>query len=105
MALQNSEVETRSASGNESVAPFTLEDVNKALAASHEEERRELAEDGFLTTQEWAAMWDKTERTAQRKLGQLRAIGLLETREVVRIGLAGQRCVTPVYKILIEKEK
>ena len=104
MALQNSEVETRTASGDESVAPFSLEDVNEAIIATYEEEFHDLVEDGYLSIRRWAAQWGVAERTVRRKMALLLKAGLADIRETTAINLAGQRYMKPVYKILIKKE-
>lgn len=105
MALQNSETETRGASGNESVAPFTLEDVNEAIADIRAGEVERLAEEGYLTALAWAAMWGVTERTVQRKMRVLAQKKLVDIKFVSEPNAAGRIYNKPVYKILIEKEK
>lgn len=105
MALQNHEGERRAATGTETVAPFTLQDINAALAASHEDRTEGLVREGYLSAQQWADLWKVTVRTAQRKLAELDRAALLDTEYAVFTCLGKVRREKPVYKILIKKKE
>ena len=97
MVVEDTEVQTGKATGHQSLAEITIEDIERLVRNVKPEEY-----EGFLTSKELAQTWGMSTRAVQRRLTKLNDVGLLGLKQVPRRDIQGRRYWCTGYKLIDE---
>lgn len=95
MGMEDTEVQTGKATGHQSLAEMTLEDIERLVWDVEPE-----VYEGFLTSKELMQAWGTSRRSAQRRLTKLNEAGLLGFKQVPRKDLRGRHYWCTGYKLI-----